>query len=74
MDAMINGDVQMMMNTTAEGAQSLTDSFSIRRTALMQGIPHYTTVSGARAAVEAIAALQGGGLEVTPIQSYLKAS
>ncbi|MDE2029964.1 MAG: ATP-grasp domain-containing protein, partial [Alphaproteobacteria bacterium] len=73
-DAMINGDVQMMINTTASGAQMLADSFSLRRTALMRGIPHYTTIPGARAAIEAIAALQSGGLEVGAIQSYLKAS
>ena len=61
-DAMINGEVQMMINTTAEGAQTLADSFSLRRTALMQGIPQYTTIPGARAAIEAISALQSGGL------------
>ncbi len=72
-DAIINGKVQMMINTTAEGAQVLADSFSLRRTALMQGIPNYTTIPGARAAIEAISALQTGSLEVAPLQSYLKA-
>ncbi|MDD5587028.1 MAG: carbamoyl-phosphate synthase large subunit, partial [Alphaproteobacteria bacterium] len=70
-DAMINGEVDLMMNTTASGAQTLADSFSLRRTALMQGIPHYTTIPGARAAVEAIAVLQTGTLEVASLQSYL---
>ncbi len=73
-DAMINGEVQLMINTTAEGAQTLADSFSLRRTALMQGIPHYTTMAGAKAAVAAIAALQTGTLEVTSLQTYLKVS
>ena len=73
-DAMINGEVQLMINTTAEGSQMLADSFSLRRTALMQGIPHYTTMPGARAAIEAIAALQTGSLEVLPLQDYLKIS
>ena len=73
-DAIINGEVQMMINTTAGGAQMHADSFSLRRTGLMRGIPNYTTIPGARAAIEAIAALQSGGLEVSPIQSYLKAS
>ncbi|MDX2027148.1 MAG: carbamoyl-phosphate synthase large subunit [Alphaproteobacteria bacterium] len=73
-DAMINREVHMMVNTTAEGAQTLADSFSLRRTALMQGIPHYTTIPGAKAAIEAISALQTGSLEVTPLQAYLKAS
>jgi carbamoyl-phosphate synthase large subunit len=73
-DAMINGEVHMMINTTAPGAQTLADSFSLRRTALMRGIPHYTTIPGARAAIEAISALQTGSLEVLPLQEYLKAS
>jgi carbamoyl-phosphate synthase large subunit len=73
-DAMKDGRVQMMINTTAQGAQMLADSFSLRRTALMRGIPHYTTMPGARAAIEAIAALQSGSLDVAPIQDYLSAS
>jgi carbamoyl-phosphate synthase large subunit len=70
-DAMIDGKIDLLFNTTAEGAQTLGDSFSLRRTALMQNIPHYTTIPGARAAVEAIAALQTGSLEVASLQSYL---
>ena len=73
-DAIINGEVQMMINTTAGGAQMHADSFSLRRTGLMRGIPNYTTIPGARAAIEAIAALQSGGLEVSPIQAYLRKS
>jgi len=71
-DAMINGEVDLVMNTTAAGAQTLADSFSLRRTALMRNIPHYTTMPGAKAAAEAISALQTGTLEVAPLQSYLK--
>jgi carbamoyl-phosphate synthase large subunit len=69
-DAMINGEIALMINTT-EGAQTVYDSFSLRRAALTNIIPYYTTVSGARAAVEAIAALQKGKLEVLPLQTYL---
>ncbi|MGQ9369557.1 carbamoyl-phosphate synthase large subunit [Azospirillum sp. A39] len=72
-DAMINGEVQLVLNTT-EGAQALSDSFSLRRTALTYNVPYYTTVAGARAAVEAIAALRNGSLEVAPLQSYLSGS
>jgi len=68
-DAMINGDIQLMFNTT-EGAQAIADSFSLRRTALVHQIPYYTTVAGAKAAVQAIAALQDGSLDVAPLQSY----
>jgi carbamoyl-phosphate synthase large subunit len=66
-DAMKNGEVQLMFNTT-EGKQSLEDSFSLRRTALMGKIPYYTTVAGALAAAQAVG--MEGDLEVRPLQSY----
>ena len=53
---MKNGEIQLVFNTT-EGAQAIADSFTLRRAALLGKIPYYTTVAGARAAVEAIAAL-----------------
>jgi carbamoyl-phosphate synthase large subunit len=69
-DMMLNGEVQLVFNTT-EGAQAIADSFSLRRTALTHNIPYYTTVAGVRAAVQAIGALRRGCLEVAPLQSYL---
>ncbi|WP_114394678.1 carbamoyl-phosphate synthase large subunit [Oleisolibacter albus] len=69
-DAMINGEVQLVFNTT-EGTQALSDSFSLRRAALTNNIPYYTTVAGARAAVEAISALRTDKLDVAPLQTYL---
>ena len=69
-DAMKNGDIQLVFNTT-EGAQSHRDSFSIRRTALVQNIPYYTTVSGARASIQAIRRLKSGvSLGVRALQAY----
>jgi carbamoyl-phosphate synthase large subunit len=68
-DAMINGEIQLVFNTT-EGAQAIKDSFSLRRTALVHHIPYFTTTAGARAAVQAICALQNGSLDVAPLQSY----
>ena len=72
-DLMIDGEIQLVFNTTA-GAQAIEDSFSLRRTALMRDIPYYTTRAGAHAAVRAIAALREGSLEVAPLQSYFKGS
>ena len=72
-DAMANGQVQLVVNTT-DGSQAVRDSASIRRSALQYGIPYYTTVAGAKAAAAAIAALHDGGLEVAPLQSYFKSS
>jgi len=72
-DQMLSGEVQLIFNTT-EGAQAIADSFSLRRTALTIGIPYYTTVAGARAAVQAITALRAGSLEVASLQSYFVGS
>jgi carbamoyl-phosphate synthase large subunit len=66
---MKNGEIHLVFNTT-EGSQALTDSLSIRRTALSMKVPYYTTIAGAAAAAEAIAALQHGDLDVRPLQSY----
>jgi carbamoyl-phosphate synthase large subunit len=68
-DAMKNGEVQLVFNTT-EGAQSLIDSFSIRRTALTHKIPYYTTVAGAKAAAQTIQQGKTGALEPRALQSY----
>ncbi len=68
-DAMKNGEIQLVFNTTA-GMQSRADSFTLRRSALMLNIPYYTTISGARAAVKAIEIRLGGSLEVAPLQTY----
>jgi carbamoyl-phosphate synthase large subunit len=68
-DAIRSGDIQLVINT-ASGAQSVADSYDIRRSALTHGIPHYTTIAGARAAAHAIAALRSGSLEVAPLQTY----
>ncbi len=71
-DSIINGDVQMVVNTT-EGAQAIADSFSIRRNSLMHNVAYYTTITAAKAAASAIEALVDGGLEVAPLQSYFEA-
>ena len=72
-DAIRSGEVQMVINT-ASGPQTVTDSFDIRRSALTHGLPHYTTIAGARAAAHAIAALKSGPLEVAPLQAYFRGS
>ncbi len=69
-DYLKDGKVQLLINTT-EGAQAIQDSFSIRRTALMQKLPYSTTIPGAKAIVEAIRAQRAsGGLDVQSIQAY----
>ncbi len=68
-DAIKNGQVQLVFNTT-EGAQALQDSRSLRRAALLHKVPYYTTLSGAVAAAQGIKAYLGGDLQVRALQSY----
>jgi carbamoyl-phosphate synthase large subunit len=72
-DQMKDGRIHLVINTT-EGAQSIADSFGIRRTALLGKIPYSTTLAGSRAMVQAIhASSQNGGLTVRSLQDYFAA-
>jgi carbamoyl-phosphate synthase large subunit len=68
-DAIRNRQVQLVFNTT-DGQKAVSDSKSLRRATLMQKVPYYTTMAGAAAVAEAIAALRAGSLEVRPLQGY----
>ena len=72
-DLMKDGKIQLVFNTV-DGASAFTDSFTLRRTALMNKIAYYTTVAGAKASVEGIAAVSAGALDVAPLQSYFKST
>ncbi|MBT5031572.1 MAG: carbamoyl-phosphate synthase large subunit, partial [Proteobacteria bacterium] len=56
-DRIKNGQVSLIVNTT-EGKQSIADSYTIRREALMHKVTYYTTVAGARAACDAHKAMR----------------
>jgi carbamoyl-phosphate synthase large subunit len=68
-DRLLSGDIQLVINTTS-GTEAIKDSFPIRRTALTKGVPYYTTISAARAAVGAIAQLRAGKMSVRSLQEY----
>ncbi|SEA77767.1 carbamoyl-phosphate synthase large subunit [Rubrimonas cliftonensis] len=68
-DAMKNGEIALVLNTT-EGAQSIKDSFGIRSAALTMKTPYYTTAAGALAAARAIENRRDGAIEVAPLQSF----
>ncbi|GAB0057099.1 Carbamoyl-phosphate synthase large chain [Candidatus Magnetaquicoccaceae bacterium FCR-1] len=68
-DMMKNGEVALVFNTT-QGKRALAASFSLRRTALMTGIPYFTTVAGMRAAVEAMTAVRASELQCKALQDY----
>ena len=55
-----------------ETPQAIKDSKSIRRSSLENGIPYYTTVSGAVAAVAGIKSIKEDEMDVIPIQLYKK--
>ena len=72
LDKMKNNQIHFLINTPS-GKRSRTDSFYIRRSALLLNIPYCTTISGAIAATRAIEAIiKGKKLDVIPIQDYYK--
>ena len=68
-DAIKSQEIAMVFNTTF-GADSVADSYSIRRSALMHNVAYFTTVAGIQAAVAGVLALQREKLDVTPLQEY----
>ena len=68
-DRILDGGIHLVINTTS-GAAAIKDSFPIRRNALLRGIPYYTTLSAASAAVGAIAELRAGKMRVRSLQEY----
>jgi carbamoyl-phosphate synthase large subunit len=68
-DLMKRGDIALVFNTPEDG-RARKDSYLIRRTAVTQSIPYYTTVDGAQAAVGGIEALLKGEIAVRSLQEY----
>ncbi len=71
-DAIINGEIDLVINTTTKSSQAVSDSSSIRRMALMNKIPYYTLITAATATVKAIKALKARDLDVASLQSYFE--
>ena len=71
-DAMINGEMHLVINTPVGRDPAIDDAY-IRRTAMKLGLPCVTTMTGAAAAVEAIAALRGRTLTVRSLQELRRA-
>ena len=70
LDAIINGEIALMINTTTKSSQAVADSNNIRRMALMNKIPYYTLLTAASAATKAIRAIKAKDIEVASLQSY----
>jgi len=68
-DLMKRDEIALVFNTPEDG-RARKDSYSIRRTAVTQNIPYYTTVDGAQAALGGIEALLKGEISVQSLQEY----
>ncbi|MEN9771493.1 MAG: hypothetical protein RJA58_136, partial [Pseudomonadota bacterium] len=71
-DMIKNGDIQFVINTVEEKRSAITDSRSIRTTALASRVTTYTTIAGARAAVEGIRHLADASMTVIDVQTMHK--
>jgi len=56
-DMIKNGDISLIVNTVEDSRTAISDSRSIRTTALAQRVTYYTTIAGARAACTGMKAL-----------------
>jgi carbamoyl-phosphate synthase large subunit len=68
-DAMMNGEIHLVINTPA-GKLSQNDDSYIRKSAIKYKIPYITTISAAVAAAEGVAAYRGGHAAVKSLQEY----
>ena len=68
-DQVVNGAVQMIVNTPL-GRASFFDDRTVRRAAMLHGVPCITTLTGAAAAVSGIRALAERDLSVRALQDY----
>jgi carbamoyl-phosphate synthase large subunit len=68
-DEILNNRIQMVINTPL-GRESFFDDRTVRRIAMMHGVPSITTLTGAAATVNAIKALRTEGLTVRCLQEY----
>jgi carbamoyl-phosphate synthase large subunit len=68
-DAIMDGEIQLVINTPAGKASKADDSY-IRKAAIRYRVPYITTVAAAAAAVKGIAACRNGRPEVKSLQSY----
>jgi len=68
-DEILNNRIQLVINTPL-GRESFFDDRTVRRIAMMHGVPSITTLTGAAATVNAIKALHSEGLSVRALQEY----
>jgi len=67
-DRIEKGEVDLVINTVGNVPRAAQDSMSMRRAALMRGVPYFTTVAGVRAATGGIRAMQAESIGVRSLQ------
>ena len=73
-DMLKNGEIHLVINTVEERRNAIADSRSIRTTALASKVSYYTTLAGARAAVEGMLHTRASkGIEVYSVQELHRA-
>ena len=70
-DSLSKNNIHLVINTT-KSQSSVRDSYSIRRTSLMYNIPYYTTIAGAKIAVDAIEHIEKTDFKIESLQSINK--
>jgi len=69
-DMLKNAEIVLVVNTVEESRKAIKDSYAIRRAALQQRVPVYTTLAGARAACAGMA--EAGELRAYAVQNLHK--
>ena len=67
-DSLTKNKIDLVINTT-KSQSSVKDSYGIRRTSLMYNIPYYTTVAGAKVAVDAIEHMEKNDFKIKSLQT-----
>ena len=62
-----SSSIDLVINTS-EGTESISDSFSLRRSTLVNKIPYFTTLASANGCVEAIESIKKNTLKVKALQ------
>ena len=68
-DRIKNGQISFILNTVEERKSAIKDSRSIRTSALSESVTTYTTLAGAKAAVDGLSSLAASKVEVYDLKS-----
>jgi carbamoyl-phosphate synthase large subunit len=69
MDMMLNGDIQLLINTPL-GKESQRDDYTMRQAAIANRVAYTTTLSAASAACDAILSLRSRASSVLSLQEW----